>query len=248
MYEKWRDEVDYEDDYNKQLSKVQELQAQIEVAKRDDSLSGQKRVIELMEQLQEEQEALEDLVQNKIDQNINDMIDNQIEHIEENADKQIEDLESMFTETKIAELVAQAIETGIFTDIEGNLVSLDQALIDFANNSVEYMGAMGESLKTELLQNLNIALDTMAQLNEINKELGNNFNTLNGSITPQVVTNSIELTELPVTSQSSINSVTVGDIVVNVQGSVDENTLTDIENLLKEQRQSIVDEIMTNVK
>ena len=87
MYEKWRDEVDYEDDYNKQLSKVQELQAQIEVAKRDDSLSGQKRVIELMEQLQEEQEALEDLVQNKIDQNINDMIDNQIEHIEENADK-----------------------------------------------------------------------------------------------------------------------------------------------------------------
>ena len=39
-YNKWRDEVDYEDDYNEQLSKVQELQAQIEIAKRDDSLSG----------------------------------------------------------------------------------------------------------------------------------------------------------------------------------------------------------------
>ena len=39
-YQKWRNEVDYEDDYNKQLQKVQELQAQIEIAKRDDSLSG----------------------------------------------------------------------------------------------------------------------------------------------------------------------------------------------------------------
>ena len=39
-YNKWRDEVDYEDDYNEQLEKVQELQAQLEIAKRDDSLSG----------------------------------------------------------------------------------------------------------------------------------------------------------------------------------------------------------------
>ena len=206
----------------------------------------QKRVQDLMEQLISEQESLEDLVQNKIDENINNMIDNEIEKIEENADKQIEDLESMFTETKIAELVAQAINTGVFTDIEGNLVSLDEALMDFANHSAEYMGVMGDSLKTELLQNLNIALDTMNQLNEINKELGN-YDT--SSIMPQLSTiSSIKLEGAPVITESGLTGgVTLGDLVVNIQGNVDENTLTDIEILLENQRKQIINEIMTNV-
>ena len=110
-YNKWRDEVNYEDDYNKQLEKVQELQAQLEIAKRDDSLSGQKRVAELMEQLKEEQETLEDLVQDKIDQNINDMFDNQIENVENNADKQIEDLENEFTELTYERILDRVLFT-----------------------------------------------------------------------------------------------------------------------------------------
>ena len=245
-YNKWRDEVDYEDDYNEQLEKVQELQAQIEIAKRDDSLSGQKRVEELMNELKEEQKALEDLVQDKIDEDINNMIDDQIEHIEENADKQIEDLENTFTETKIAEMVAQAIQTGLFTDIEGNVIALDQALMDFANNSVEYMGVMGESLKTELLDNLNIALDTMQQLDEINKQLnGGQFNTT--TITPMISTSSSTLAELP-TIQGVGGNISMGDMIVNVQGSVTKDVIADIESALERQRKQLMNEIMLNVK
>lgn len=245
-YNKWRDEINYEDDYNEQLSKVQELQAQIEIAKRDDSLSGQKRVEELMNELKEEQKALEDLVQDKIDEDINNMIDDQIEHIEENADKQIEDLENTFTETKIAEMVAQAIQTGLFTDIEGNVTALDQALMDFANNSVEYMGVMGESLKTELLDNLNIALETMSQLDEINKQLNSGqFNT--ETITPMISTSNTALTELP-TIQGARNNVSMGDMIINVQGSVDRDTLGEVKAALEEQRKQLINEIMINVK
>lgn len=39
-YQRWRDDVDYKDDYNKQLKTVEDLQKKIEIAKRDDSLSG----------------------------------------------------------------------------------------------------------------------------------------------------------------------------------------------------------------
>ena len=39
-YQRWRDEVDYKDDYNKQLKTVEDLQKKIEIAKRDDSLTG----------------------------------------------------------------------------------------------------------------------------------------------------------------------------------------------------------------
>ena len=245
-YNKWRDEVDYEDDYNEQLEKVQELQAQLEIAKRDDSLSGQKRVADLMKELKEEQKALEDLVQDKIDEDINNMLDNQIDKVEENADKKIEDLENTFTETKIAEMVAEAIDSGVFKDIHGNVMSLDQALMDFANNSVEYMGVMGESLKTELLDNLNIALDTMQQLDEINKQLnGGQFNTT--TITPMISTSSSTLAELP-TIQGARNNVSMGDMVVNVQGSVTQDTIADIKSALEEQRKQLINEIMINVK
>ena len=246
-YNKWRDEVNYEDDYNKQLEKVQELQAQLEIAKRDDSLSGQKRVAELMEQLKEEQGTLEDLVQDKIDQNINDMFDNQIENVENNADKQIEDLENVFTETKIAEMVAEAIQTGLFTDIEGNVTSLDTALMNMANNSVEYMGVMGQSLKTELLDNLNIALDTMSQINQINKELGQGYNM--DILNPIVNTYPISIDTSSIKTQPiQENSISLGDMVINVQGNVTDDSIGDIRIALEQQRTQIINEIMANVK
>ena len=172
-YDKWRRDVDYEDDYNKQLEKVQELQAQLEIAKRDDSLSGQKRVADLMEQLKEEQENLEDLVQDRTDTVINDMFDSQIENVEDNAEAQIKNIENVFSETKIAEMVAEAMKTGIFEDIDGNIKSLDTALLDMANNSVEYMGVLGDGLKNELLDNLAVALDYMQQMEKVSINLSN---------------------------------------------------------------------------
>ena len=172
-YDKWRRDVDYEDDYNEQLEKVQELQAQLEIAKRDDSLSGQKRVADLMEQLKEEQENLEDLVQDRTDTVINDMFDSQIENVEDNAEAQIKNIENVFSETKIAEMVAEAMKTGIFEDIDGNIKSLDTALLDMANNSVEYMGVLGDGLKNELLDNLSVALDYMQQMEKVSINLSN---------------------------------------------------------------------------
>ena len=246
-YQKWRDGVDYENDYDEQLAKVQELQAQLEIAQRDDSLSGQKRVADLMEQLKEEQKALENLVQDRIDNQINEMFDKQIEDVENDANKQIESLEEVFSESKIAEMVAEAIQTGLFTDIEGNVTSLDTALMDMANNSVEYMGVMGQSLKTELLDNLNIALDTMSQINQINKELGQGYNM--DILNPIVNTSPISIDTSSIKAQPvQENSVTLGDMVINVQGNVTDDSIDDIRIALEEQRTQIINEIMANVK
>lgn len=163
-YDRWRAETKYEDDYNEQLSKVQELEAQIEIAKRDTSLAGQKRLQDLMQQLNDEQKNLEDLVEDKIDEDINNMFDDEKDRIEKTAEQEKNALEEMFSDVNIAEMVAQALESGIFTDIEGNVMSLDQALLDFANNSAEYLGVMGDTLKTELLSNLDTALRTVQEL------------------------------------------------------------------------------------
>ncbi|WP_343119266.1 hypothetical protein, partial [Clostridioides difficile] len=65
-YNDARKEADYKNDYQEQSDKVSELEKQIDIAKRDTSLSGQKKLQDLQKQLKEEQKKLQDLVQDHI--------------------------------------------------------------------------------------------------------------------------------------------------------------------------------------
>lgn len=66
-----------------------------------------------MDELREEQKNLEDMVQDKIDSDVNNMFDDQIDKIEENSDEEIKNLENTWSESKIAEMVKQALDTGV---------------------------------------------------------------------------------------------------------------------------------------
>ena len=248
-YNRYRDEVDYRDDYNKQLKTVEDLQKKIEIAKRDDSLAGQKRLTDLMNQLQEEQENLEKLVQDKIDEDINQMFDDQIDKVENDAEDEIKNIEDTWTESKIAEMVEQALNTGIFTDIDGNIQSLDTALMEFANNSSEYFGVMGASLKEELLDNLNIALATMQELNKMTTDssfmnvdwgkINNVSNTVNGALG--------SINYIPPTN-TSIPEINIGGSNIVVQGNADDEVIARIDDLLEQNNRKIYATIMKNVK
>lgn len=241
-YNKWRDEVNYKDDYEKQLKTVQDLQKKLEIAKRDDSLAGQKRIADLMEQLKDEQSNLEKMVQNKIDDDMNQMFDDQIDRIEINADDEIKKLEDTWSESKVAEMVEQALNTGIFTDIDGNIKSLNSALMEFANNSSDYFGVMGDSLKTELLDNLNVALETMKEIQAISTNIEIPANINYGNVQPMFTGYT--------SPNGSIqeNTITIGDTNITIQGSANSQTVSEIEEILKEYKREIYVEIMKNVK
>ena len=66
-----------------------------------------------MNQLQEEQENLEKMVQDKIDEDINQMFDDQVDKVETDAENAVKNLEDTWTESKIAEMVEQALNTGV---------------------------------------------------------------------------------------------------------------------------------------
>ena len=248
-YNRYRDEVDYKDDYDEQLKTVEDLQKKIEIAKRDDSLTGQKRLSDLMNQLQEEQKNLEKLVQDKIDEDINTMFDDQIDKVETNAEDEVKNLEDTWTESKIAEMVEQALNTGIFTDIDGNIQSLDTALLEFANNSSEYFGVMGASLKTELLDNLNVALATMQELNKMTTDssfmnvdwgkVNNVSNTVNGALG--------SINYIP-PANASIPEINIGGSNIVVQGNADDEVIARIDDLLEQNNKKIYATIMKNVK
>ena len=241
-YQRYRDEVDYRDDYEEQLKKVEDLQKKLEIAKRDDSLSGAKRVADLQEQLLEEQKNLEKLVQDKIDNDINNMFDDQMDKIQTDADEEVKKLEDTWTESKIAEAVQQALDTGIFTSIDGEIKSLNTALIEFANTSSDYFGVMGAVLKTELIDNLKVAYSTMDEIQKIYNDLGaSNFSNVN-SLPNVNIQGSAAGTPI------NNNTITIGDTNITVEGNADSQTVEEIELMLKDYQQKIYADIMKNVK
>ena len=198
-----------------------------------------------MKELKEEQENLEDLVQDKINDDVNNMFDDQIDKIEENSDEEVKNLEKTWSESKIAEMVKQALDTGVFTDIDGNIKTLQTALMDFANESSEYFGVMGSSLKKELLDNLNVALETMKEL----QKMSDNYTAPNIDYSNTVLPKDSTINTSPqVSSNVETNNITIGDTNITIQGSADDVTLGKVDEMLKDYKASICKEIVKNMK
>ena len=209
----------------------------------------QKRVADLMNQLQEEQKNLEKLVQDKIDEDINTMFDDQIDKVETNAEDEVKNIEDTWTESKIAEMVEQALNTGIFTDIDGNIQSLDSALMEFANNSSEYFGVMGASLKEELLDNLNIALGTMKELNKMTVDTSSmmvDWGKVNN--VSNMVSGTLGSINYIPPANASIPEINIGGSNIVVQGNADDEVIARIDDLLEQNNRKIYATIMKNVK
>lgn len=198
-----------------------------------------------MKELKEEQENLEDLVKDKVDKDINNMFDDQIDKIEENSDEEVKNLEKTWSESKIAEMVKQALDTGVFTDIDGNIKTLQTALMDFANESADYFGVMGSSLKKELLDNLNVALETMKEL----QKMSDNYTAPNIDYSKTALPKDSTINTSPqVASNVETNNITIGDTNITVQGSADDVTLGKVDEMLKDYKASICKEIVKNMK
>ena len=237
-YQRWRDDVEYNDDYDKQLKAVQDLEKQIEIAKRDTSLSGQKRLADLMEELKEEQENLEDLVTQKIDEDINNMFDDEIDRTEQSSEEAIKKIEELWSESNIAEAVQKALQTGVFTDIDGNVTDLKSAMIDMTETSVEYMGVLGDTLREELLSNLQVALDTAQQLDKTMQNIDYNSAMYGGyGYDAQTVMGTTNNNNITVDFSPTIS-------VLAENASVDEEALA---NLLDAQKDEMISEIQHQI-
>lgn len=171
-YNDKKDEDDYNEQLKEQQDKIAKLNQSIELAKRDTSLSGRAKLESLMEELADENKNLQDLVKDRQDELMDKMFDNAIDNVNNSNDKALEDLEKTWDDTKIAEMVKNALGSGVFEDIDGNLINLQDAMIKFAEESGEAFGVMGESIKNDYIANLQIAYDTIKNIDSIYTNLG----------------------------------------------------------------------------
>ena len=237
-YLEMRDEQDYKKTTQNQLDEIEALREQIEIAKRDTSLSGQKRLTELTKQLIEAEKELADVTQDKIDKDYEKNINSEIEKLEKEQEALLKSLEEQFSEVNIGKMVANALATGVI-EINGEVQTLQDTLINSINDSAEGYSIMSDIIKNELVANLNVALETMKQMENIGEVLGlQNYNALSSSV--------IELIGIPSYGGSG-NTITVGDTHLVINGSVSADVISDIEELIDQKNNEMLNKITSSL-
>ena len=169
-YDALRDAQNYEASVEDQKKEIEKLNKLIETAKRDTSLSGQQRLNDLMKQLTEAEKELEKITQDKIDADFKNNIDSEIDKLESEQDRFIKSLEKQFSDTNIAKIVQQALTSG-FLEINNEVQTLQDVLLDSINNSADAYSIMSGVIKDELITNLNTALQVMQNMESVYKGL-----------------------------------------------------------------------------
>ena len=147
-------------------------------------------------------------------------------------------------------MVAQALGSGVFTDIEGNVQSLEDALINFADETGELFGVMGTVIKSELITNLQIAQQAVKDLDEIIQGLDlEKYATVRSStnLSQNMVSGSA------VVYSSNANGASTPEIrfdspIINIEGNVDRDVLSDLESYGEKLTKDIIDKIATAIR
>ena len=260
-YNKHRQEVDYNRSYEDQLDVINELQNKIDIASRDGSLNGQKKLKELMNQLKEEQYKLDDLVMSKIDSDINDMFTQESDRLTDEANKAKEELDNILDPKNLQNLINSALESGLFTDLEGNIYNLKDVMLDFVDEYGEGLSSIGALIKSELVENLNLAKDTMKNLAGILDQLG-----ISGFSSSSYANRIAELDYSSARYNNSSNNPIRGAIkkvkskqdnqvtvqfnqpLCVIQGNVDNNLMPEIERMIRKAQEQIVNNIASAIR
>lgn len=241
-YNKYREEANYKDEYEDKLSNINDIQRQLDIAMRDTSLQGQKKVKELQKLLADAQKELDKFTQNKIDSDINDMFEQESDRITEANKNAIEALEKEWSDSKIAEMVSQAISSGIFEGIDGKISGLQDAMLEFAQETGELFGVMGTVIKSELITNLDIAMNTFKDLGNIIKNLDlEKFSTLSNTI-------KLDLQPAQFTPVTSSSNVVLNAPMINVEGNVDKDVVEDLKAYGDQLTKDIINKISSSIR
>lgn len=223
-YNDSRKEAKYQDDYEEQQDVISDLEKQIAIAERDSSLSGQKKFKDLQKQLKEEQKKLQDLVQDHVDDQVNDMYDKESDRLQEEADKLKEELEKKYSDENLVDLINQAISSGKFTSITGEVKDLQDAIIEYMDKYEDGMLAMGAVTKQEWLDRLKEGKLTLENIRDILDEL---------DLSRLAIRNYTPPSNSHSRSASPTSSVNYNSPFVVVQGNVTKDVMPEFEKKMK---------------
>ncbi|MCC0739956.1 hypothetical protein [Clostridioides sp. ZZV14-5902] len=238
-YNDSRKEAKYQDDYEEQQDVISDLEKQIAIAERDSSLSGQKKLKDLQKQLKEEQKKLQDLVQDHVDDQVNDMYDKESDRLQEEADKLKEELEKKYSDENLVDLINEAISSGKFVGLDGEVKKLQDAIIEYINKYEDGMLAMGSVTKQEWLDRLKEGKETLEDINDILDEL---------DLSKFAMPNYTPPSNSRSRSASPISEVNFNSPFFVVQGNVTKDSMKDLEKFGRDLENRVYRKIVENIK
>lgn len=201
------DRQEDEEDYNKQLAKLQkeqqEIQKQINVLSLDDSFEAQAKLKELKEQLAEKEIEIEEHKHERTielrKQNLKDQLDNYKEDIDKK--KKIED-NKYETEKRRLEKIRQETQKhydNLINDerryaqirediLNGNLSNIESALDTFANYIRNNMDTIGESISQNVLDKIAQVKQELQGIDYYYNEIPDTSTTKPETTTPETTT------------------------------------------------------------
>lgn len=238
-YNDSRKEAKYQDELKEQQDIIDKLRKKEESLKRDTTLSGQKQLQEIQKQIEEELKKLKELSENHLDDQINDMYDKESDRLQEEADKLKEELEKKYSDENLVDLINQAISSGKFVGLDGEVKKLQDAIIEYINKYEDGMLAMGSVTKQEWLDKLKEGKETLEDINDILDEL---------DLSKFAMPNYTPPSNSHSRSASPTSSVNFNSPFFVVQGNVTKDTMKDLEKFGRDLENRVYRKIVENIK
>ena len=189
--------------------------------------SYEKEFEQLRKEYEEQQQAINDMIRDKEKDNANDRFD----EVSESLDKELEDL---LAPEKLVATVNDAIANGMIT-IGEETMKLDDLMTTWLNDTGDGLYALGDILKSELVENLEKAQDIIGKMN------------VNGfTMKAPTTTNEKLQSEIDKLKNTSVNGDMNFSLVV--QGDVTKDSMPKLEKELKNMENRIYANIAKSLK
>ena len=242
-YNKKIEEENYEANLKSEKDKLLDIQAQIDKLSKDNSLSGKKKLEELKQQLADQQKVIDDMVkQNEIDKN-NALFDAEMERLEAEAEAAKEKLDEEFSEEKIYLIAQQALKDGVFKDVNGKIVSVQDAFLEFEDKFSNGLSSIGAVIKQELIYNLETAMGLIGNMSNILDKMGVTNLTSSSNMFGSNARMSVNTPAL-----ASGYSLEFNAPLINIEGDVDRSVMNDLEALADNLKETIYDELASELR
>ena len=223
-YNKTYDQENFERTLADEQRTLDEIAQQIAIYERDMSAAGQAKVAQLRAEYEAQRQAMNDMIREQEHENTNEDFSNQEQSLDEA-------LAEALDPAKLVQVVNDAIGSGMIT-IGDQVVSLDNLMTTWLNDTGDGLYATGNLLKSELLANLDAAKETLESMGLVN---GNGLD---------FVTNiSTMLGKAADTSNTLTGSVTFGAPLLYVEGNVDEGSVEQLLSALEDVKEEIYNNI-----
>ena len=228
-YNKTYEDENFERGLADEQRKLDEIAQQIAVYERDMSAAGQAKLAQLRAEYEAQRNAMNEIIRENENEKTNESFDDQ----QESLDQALADA---LDPAKLVQVVNDAIGSGLIT-IGDQVIELDDLMTTWLDETGDGLYTIGNTLKSELLDNLNAAKETLTEMG-----------LTNGSGIDLFAKSSTLLNNAAGTTNSLTGGVTFGAPLLYVEGNVDSSNIDDITTELQNMEQRIYKNIAGAMK